>query len=395
MDERLRKLERIAATDTTDERHEVHRLSIARARAGLCAAHGNQDCQIRDCQLVMNIYFALQNSNFIEKYNQINQMLGGRAAEILMLDYPNYEIYDEAQLQNYEVYNYDPLPEPVYHDLSRIVFWGENSLNMLFGIWIPSYFTNDVVDHYSLGNTPYIGDRELIGVVYSTLSHTRGWNNFIYTAYHASFSVLKTNLEVEILKRISKDYPPLEIEQVLKGLPGYDLTIAADLIEKARAMLFLGEQWEAMGEETQDRDAGEDWHWLYCKKLNRPFAPTRRFTSITEWQKLQDEYSSLGRLPIHFLDYVRLPPNYVYVYGYPNLIIVKTFHFLDEVPVIISQQLDQDIVEIKMDIQGRYASAALPSLDKIRKAGLLIVVNDGPPVEPDFDYYDFIQEEFD
>ncbi len=334
----------------------------------------------------MNIYFALQNPSFVEKYNQINQLITNRAQEVLALEYPHYnpELYDPT---------HDPLPENIYHILASITFFGTEGVMMLFGIWIQGRFAADVVNHYEIGEAPYVGDRELYRLAGGELPTTRGWLNFIYTAYgdgdtYSSCGMLKVYLEREIINRISKNYPPLEIERVLKGdgllkgLPGYNLIVAADLIEKARAMLFLGEHWEALGAETQDRDAGEDWHWLYCKRLGSPLEPSRRYTSIAEWEKLRGDEKSQS-------------PHYVYVYGYPNLIVVKMVYFLDEDPITISQQLDQNIVEVKMNTRRQYAVTALPIIDKLRDAGLFIVVDDGLPVKPAFDYYDFIQGTYD
>jgi len=369
MDEQLRRLERTATTP-----QEIHQLSRARIRAGRCAAHGSPNCKIEDCQFVLDIYYALQNPNFIERYTIIDQMLYQRAQNILFLDYENLALEDGD----------DYLPASIYFDLSMTAFFGDYSILQLFGIFIKPVFACDVIDHYQLDKAPYMGSVELRYFVRNTLWDTNsghGWKTLIYTAYgddeEIGLSSLRNWIEVEAIKRITLQHQPLEIEKVLKALPGR-VYIAADLIEKARSMLFIGERWEAMGEESHHSD---DWHWLRSEKQDRS-SLTQRWKSIEDWKAANEAEG----------DYADFEKHYVFIYGYPNLITVKLFPFPGEELMVISQQLDQDTVEIKMNIAYGYAESALPRIHKLQKEGHSIVIN-SPPFESDFEYYDFIQEE--
>lgn len=381
MDDYLRRLERLLATDP----QEIHQLVRSRVRSGRCAAHGDHGCQDQNCQLIMGVYHALQTHDFIEKYNQINQILT-QYSEVLLIE----------QGMDPHVW----IPSEVYIELGDI-FYGPDSLYTLFSICGRSIFANDVINYYNLEEAPYVGDRALHLLVRETLPNDRGWMNLVYTLFsdedtYGGFRALFARLQKEIFKRISKQHPTLAIEKVLNGLPGSHPSTAADLIEKARVSLYLGEQWEAMGEPSPDGDV-DDWHWISCEAaqqpdrsddlLSRSNLDYQRWDSIAQWKAMNTG-----------LDYIAEDHVFVYghpfVYGYPNLIRVEIFNPPDGDLMIISQQLDQNIVEIKMDTRQRYSVLAAPAIHKMRQQDLSIIVNDSPPAKEDFEYYDFIQEEF-
>jgi hypothetical protein len=221
MDEYLRRLERNA--QFSEEARE--RLRSARLRVNLCPEHGLAACEDVDCILLLGIIRAWHdNEPFFRKWRRINDLLEARR-EL----YPIINFFDN---------------EEAYRHLNRVLF----EAGMYLRIFWPSQFIEECIE-YSPYERPYCGSSRLFPVLDSLQLSLRTLIISIYDPedIDANFASFAELLDGRIVETLANTEPLLTIEKVLQEIPNLESSLGFELIQRAKAALFIGKRWKGWG----------------------------------------------------------------------------------------------------------------------------------------------------